>query len=107
MEIDTSIYIVALCIIIALISGRKIKKATLPLLRLGIVLLLAGSTVAEDAPQAMVAGQQPIIAPPPEQMAKASGFMDDLIISMEQALFLSDDYWPVPLNNSSILNLTA
>jgi hypothetical protein len=55
----------------------------------------------------MVAGQQPIIAPPPEQMAKASGFMDDLIISMEQALFLSDDYWPVPLNNSSILNLTA
>jgi hypothetical protein len=107
MEIDTSIYIVALCIIIALISGRKIKKATLPLLRLGIVLLLVGNAFAEDMPQSVAAGQQPIIAPPPEQMAKAGNLMDDLIISMEQALFLSDDYWPCPLNNGSILNLTA
>lgn len=107
MEIDTSIYIVALCIIIALIGGRKIKKATLPLLRLGIVLLLVGNAFAEDAPQSVVAGQQPILAPSPEHFAKAGSFMDEMIISMEQALFLSDDYWPIPLNNSSIINLTA
>ncbi|MCK9569702.1 hypothetical protein M0R72_12235 [Candidatus Pacearchaeota archaeon] len=87
MEIDTSIYIVALCILAALIGGRKIRKSMMPLLRIGVVLFLMGGAVAEDAPQAVAAGQQPIIAPPPEQLADAGGLMDEIIISIGQHYF--------------------
>jgi hypothetical protein len=52
-------------------------------------------------------GDKPVVFP--EAMQKASDALLDIFTGNESdhLQFLSDDYWPIPLNNSSILNLTA
>jgi len=43
---------------------------------------------------------------PAEVLPKAANAIADAWGKLDHALFMSDDYWPCPLNNSSI-NLTA
>lgn len=107
MEIDTSIYIVAMCIIIALIGGRKLRKSMMPLLRFGIVLFFIGSVFAEDMPQPIAISQQPIIAPPPEQFTEACRAISNAFSQSDYDLFFYTDMYMIGLNNSSVLNRTA
>lgn len=107
MEIDTSIYIVAICIIIALIGGRKLRKSMVPLLRLGIILFSIGLVSGEDMPQPVASSQQPIIAPSPEQFVEACHMFSNAFGQSDYDLFFYTDIYMIGLNNSSVLNLTA
>lgn len=111
MEIDTSIYIVAICIIIALIGGRKLRKSMVPLLRLGIILFVVGSAFAENVPEWQSSSQTPLIAPPAHQLEEAEIVIDKLISDAfglsDHEQFMYTDIYIIGLNNSSILNLSA
>jgi len=61
----------------------------------------------EEEPVITILPDKPVVFP--EAMQKASDAILDIFTGNESdhLQFLSDDYWPVPLNNSSVLNLTA
>jgi len=88
---------------VAVILLRYLRKISM-LMRIGIVLFLACLAIADEYASA---GQTPIIAPPSTQLQRACMTFLDAMGQPDYVLFLSNDYWPCPLNNSSIGNYTA
>jgi len=73
-----------------------------------LVMLIAVGHVASDESY-VSSGQLPVVFPAqlPQASAAVSGLISNAFGWSDVDLFMSDIYWPVPLNNSSILNLTA
>jgi len=88
---------------VAAILLRYLRKISM-LMRIGIVLFLAYPVIADEYASA---GQTPILAPPSTQLQHACMTFSDVLGQSDYALFLSNDYWPCALNNSSIGNFTA
>jgi hypothetical protein len=87
-----------------------------------LILLLSISSaqddvsVLEDPPLVAIDDSDPAIIPLPDkpmvfpdEMPHAAQVIADFIIGNESDhnMFLSDDYWPVPIGNNTTLNMTA
>jgi len=74
-------------------------------MRLLILAFFSLMAVASCSDEAEIIGDKPLPVFS-EPMQKAANVIADAFGQLDHMLFLSDDYWPCPLNNSSI-NLTA
>lgn len=84
---------------------------------LGIIRFLSFfALITVGMPHVDPVGDEQPMSLPPDIMFKAAISIESSIESMtgidispinDIDLFLSDDYWPVPLNNSSVMNLSA
>lgn len=74
-----------------------------------LIFLIVVGHPQEASDSFIFGGYEPMVFPNqlPQASAAISNFVSNAFGLSDYALFRSDDYWPVPLNNSSILNLTA
>lgn len=74
-----------------------------------MIFLIAVGHPHEASESFIFGGYEPMVFP--NQLPPASAAISNLVSGAlgisDTSLFLSDLYWPCPLNNSSILNLTA
>jgi len=95
---------IAVCIILAIFLiwfwGRQRKLSAM--LKFGCVIcLLACTANGQEDTDIVIMGERPMVFPEP--MQKAEMAIEDIFGNeSDHMLFLSDDYWPIWLNNSTI-----